>query len=74
MMVPNTNEKNLKHWSLNVKPRFVGTKMVLLSYHQTVSETNKRIPITMEREYQTYWRGNWVFTLPFIMLLLYLFL
>jgi len=28
----------------------------------------------MERNYQTHWKGNWVFTLPFIILLLYLFL
>ncbi len=27
----------------------------------------------MDRNYETYWKGNWFFMLPFIILLLYLF-
>lgn len=34
----------------------------------------KQMDRAMDRNYETTWRGNWIFTLPFILLLLYLFL
>lgn len=66
------NSNNIKPETCNLKPKS-GTKRLLRRNINMITTHDKRSTV-MDREYQTYWRGNWIFTLPFILLLLYLFL